>query len=55
MKQMQLLCYKCTLMETKRTGHIVQGSSPGLQGDLSRSVSTQRLTTISGRGGILYS
>ena len=47
---MQLLCYRCTLEETKRTGRIVQGSGPGLQGDLSRSVSTQRLTTISGWG-----
>ena len=27
-------------------GRIVQGSGPGLQGDLSRSASTQRLTTI---------
>ena len=26
--------------------HKVQGSGPGLQGDLSRSASTQRLTTI---------
>ena len=50
MKQMQLLCYKCTLVETKRAGRIVQGSAPGLQGDVSRSASTQRLTPISGRG-----
>ena len=31
-------------------GRRVQGSGPGLQGDLSRSASTQRLMTISGVG-----
>ena len=31
-------------------GRKVQGSGPGLQGDLSRSASTQRLTTILGFG-----
>ena len=31
-------------------GRKVQGSGPGLQGDLSRSASTQRLTMIPGIG-----
>ena len=31
-------------------GRKVQGSGPGLQGDLSRLASTQRLTTILGVG-----
>ena len=31
-------------------GRKVQGSGPGLQGDLSRSASTQRLTTILSTG-----
>ena len=51
MKQTQLLCYRCTVNETKQAGRIVQGSGPGLQGDLSRLASTQRLTTISDGGG----